>query len=170
MCTHGIELFLQSGVFYRILLTCCQRILLYPTLDKNTELHVYDRKKRLIPQELNLQEGIAWDRHSHGNEDAHTYLPSKTHSFHTSSAQQNCNKRETQPSSTTIALRSRSKWSSRPKCDHGPEAKPSSSQGWGFMQHRSISNPKDFEALWAWVYLIHPRHVVKLSSAQLSSA
>lgn len=152
-------------------MTCCQQILFYPTLDRNTKLHVYDRKKKLIPQELNLQEGIAWDRHSHGNEDAHTYLPSTTHSFHTSSAQQNVNKWETQPSSTTIALRSRSKWSSRPECDHGPEAKPSSSsQGWGFMQHRRISNPLGFKALWAWVYLIHPpwRHVVKLSSARLS--
>lgn len=142
-CTHGIELlFLQSKVFYRILLTCCWQILFYPTLDRNTELHVYDRKKKLIPQELNLQEGIAWDRHSHGNEDAHTYLPSTTHSFHTSSAQQNVNKRETQPSSTTIALRSRSKWSSRPECDHGPEA--------NHHHHRveGLCNTEEFQTHW----------------------
>ena len=53
-------------------------------------------KRGKLEQDLNSLEGIARGRHSHGCEDAHSCLPSRTHSFHTSSAKNNFATNESQ--------------------------------------------------------------------------
>lgn len=53
-------------------------------------------KRGILEQDLNSLEEIAWGRHSRGCEDAHSCLPSMTHSFHTSSAKNDFSTNESQ--------------------------------------------------------------------------